>query len=312
MDTDLILTELARRAERVDGLVTRGDLRSAGLTDDAIKNLVRRGRLLRTARGVFRFPGSGQTPRQALRAGLLHVGPAAAARRWALWVHGLLGGAAPGGRLPCLLVPYGASVRGGPDLCLHRSRSFTGDQRLVVAGLAVVTLERALLESWPELSQHRWRDVTARALQLGRTDVTALQRTLDQLGRVRGAGRIVAELERIPAQVARARSTGEVELLAAFARAGLPEPVLNHAVTPAGGQRRELDAAFPDLRLAYELDGASWHTTPDQVQSDQVRDLNLAAAGWRIHRVPARLLGTPAKLEGLLRSTFEAHAATSV
>lgn len=59
--------------------------------------------------------------------------------------------------------------------------------------------------------------------------------------------------------------------------------------------------------MGYELDGAAWHTTPGQVQSDQVRDLHLAALGWVVHRIPARLLTTPAQLERLLRSTFDAH-----
>lgn len=309
MHFDDLIRSAGAEADTASGLVTRVRLRELGASDGQIDHLLRRGRLVPVGRGVMRFPGAGFDAAQRLSAGLLQVPGGAAARRWALWVHGLLADL-PRSR-PCLVSPVTASVRSGPHLCLHRSRSYDVDQAVEVAGFRVVRVERALIEAWSELSRARWRTCLATAIQRNLTEPGALLLETGLIGKVPGVGAMRDIIERHPASAGRARSTGEIALLAAFARAGLPEPTLNHEVTTAAGVRREIDAAFVDRRLGYELDGRDWHTTPDQVDRDHVRDLELAGIGWSIHRVPARLLRTPRQLERLLRTTFDAHVARS-
>ena len=48
--------ELAALAEENDGLVTADQARQAGFTDSVLARLVQRGRIERTARGVYRVP----------------------------------------------------------------------------------------------------------------------------------------------------------------------------------------------------------------------------------------------------------------
>nr|NLI49130.1 DUF559 domain-containing protein [Propionibacterium sp.] len=56
------------------------------------------------------------------------------------------------------------------------------------------------------------------------------------------------------------------------------------------GRRRYLDLAFPQQRVAVEIDGRGFHCTWDQRVADMARDRELAAAGWRVLRFPAALV----------------------
>ncbi|MEX1281358.1 MAG: DUF559 domain-containing protein, partial [Acidimicrobiia bacterium] len=44
------------------------------------------------------------------------------------------------------------------------------------------------------------------------------------------------------------------------------------------------DLAYPDLRIAIELDGRHWHDRPDAFQTDRERDRMAARHGWVVVR----------------------------
>jgi len=50
--------------------------------------------------------------------------------------------------------------------------------------------------------------------------------------------------------------------------------------------RWSVDLAFPDVRLAVELDGTYWHSLPAMVEKDARKDAWLADAGWTVVRIP--------------------------
>lgn len=85
----------------------------------------------------------------------------------------------------------------------------------------------------------------------------------------------------------------ETRIRLAIVLAGLPPPVLQHAVL-VDGHRYRLDLSYPELRLVFEFDGGH-HRTADRARHDLDRQQRLAAAGWRIVRFPAAtVLGRPA------------------
>jgi hypothetical protein len=310
VDRDL-WSELARRAAEADGLITRADCLEVGVRGGTLSRVVERGLAQPVARGVLRLSGAPATRRQVLRAVVLAAGePVAVCRRWALWLHGIGRGGAPASA-PCVCLPYGRSVRLGAEHCAHRSRSLLDDVPVRVDGLPVTSVERSLLEVFGEVGVDRWRDLVASAVGDRLTDRNRLVTCLSDLGNVPGAGRMRVELADLPAGVGESRSGGEVLLLEACRRAGLPVPVVNHAVTVAVGRTRELDLAYPRWQLGYELDSRVWHSLPSQVQGDELKDLELAAIGWLVHRIPTRLLRTPRQLDRLLASTFAAAVARS-
>jgi very-short-patch-repair endonuclease len=74
--------------------------------------------------------------------------------------------------------------------------------------------------------------------------------------------------------------------------ARLPEPVRQHNVA-FGTRSRYLDLAYPELRIAIEIDGYRHHSVRTDWVSDQIRNNELVAAGWRILRATAEVRANP-------------------
>lgn len=74
-------------------------------------------------------------------------------------------------------------------------------------------------------------------------------------------------------------------------RAGVPPPVLGYQLV-VGRRVLVLDMAWPEHRIALEVDGWSAHGTRTQFDRDRERDLLATRAGWRVLRVTSR---TPAR-----------------
>jgi len=47
-----------------------------------------------------------------------------------------------------------------------------------------------------------------------------------------------------------------------------------------------LDFAFPDFKLAIEVDGVYWHSQKKNRKRDKVKDSILAREGWKVLRIP--------------------------
>lgn len=72
----------------------------------------------------------------------------------------------------------------------------------------------------------------------------------------------------------------------ALREAGLEAWFGNYRVT-VGGHTYHVDIAFPEARLAIEIDGRAFHAGWDQRIADSARDRALVAEGWRVLRFPA-------------------------
>ncbi len=173
----------------------------------------------------------------------------------------------------------GRRQRSHPRLRVHRDAL---DARDVVRcrGLLVTSPARtaADLARWaPDLTQ---AVVAADALcHRHRLDPAAV---LDAPPGARGAAR----LPRVRALAdPLSESPMETRIRLAIVLAGLPPPVLQHTVL-VEGHRYRLDLSYPELRLGVEFDGAH-HRTADRARRDLAREQRLAAAGWRIVRLPA-------------------------
>ncbi len=74
---------------------------------------------------------------------------------------------------------------------------------------------------------------------------------------------------------------------------GLPEPEREHKFAVSIGRMWRFDFAWPDQRVALEIDGDLWngrHTSGDGRRDDMVRDAFALLDGWRVFRVDALLL----------------------
>jgi len=74
----------------------------------------------------------------------------------------------------------------------------------------------------------------------------------------------------------------------------VPAYVQQHRVVLPDGRAAELDAAWPEARVAVELDGAAFHGSREARERDLRRDSALAALGWVVLRFSyERLVSDP-------------------
>lgn len=99
----------------------------------------------------------------------------------------------------------------------------------------------------------------------------------------------------------------ETLLFSVLRRARLPLPVPQLWIDTRGGRRR-LDYAYPQLKLALEVDSYAFHDFGRQgFDDDRARDTELAEAGWErryltstmLRRTPSDVVWTVANALGL-------------
>jgi hypothetical protein len=81
-----------------------------------------------------------------------------------------------------------------------------------------------------------------------------------------------------------ARSVAERRVVSAVTTAGITGWVAGYEVRDASGLIAVVDLAFPQSRLAVEIDGLAWHVTADRFQRDRTRQNRLVNAGWTVLR----------------------------
>jgi very-short-patch-repair endonuclease len=73
--------------------------------------------------------------------------------------------------------------------------------------------------------------------------------------------------------------------MAALLRAhGVPRAVPEYAVSERGEIIGRVDFAYPELKLAIEVDGFEPHTALDVFRNDRARQNDLVASGWTVLR----------------------------
>jgi very-short-patch-repair endonuclease len=176
-------------------------------------------------------------------------------------------------------------LRGGKGLVLHRHQSSGEPHRR--GGLAVVPLDEALLRSWPLLPASQRTGVVISAITARHLTISQLLRQLERVPKLAGA----AELRRLLALVgAGCRSPLELwGALHVFTGPGMPQFRRQY---PAGGYL--LDVYAERERIAFELDGHSFHASTVQRERDLRRDAALAALGIQVVRFTyTRLMSEP-------------------
>lgn len=178
-----------------------------------------------------------------------------------------------------------ASSRGATRLL--RVRPFEPGEIVALEGLPVTSVKRTLID----LGQVADASLIERALEsaLRRRLVTVqeLKAALKEAPALRGTSALRSLLsERPPSQIPTA-SDAETLFVQLARRAGLPPARRQFLVrTPEGNF--SLDQAWPEVRVAVEIDGAATHASPAALTRDLRRQnmilLALSLAGWVLLR----------------------------
>lgn len=279
---------VARLATRQRGVVSRGQLRALGLSDDQIDRRRWSGRLIAVHRGVYAVGHEALSDEARVVAALLAAGPkAVASHRTAAALFGL--------------TPYMPAVL---ELTAHgrapRSRS----------GLRIYETSRP-----PEVRLVRGLRVTAPLRTLHDLRATRPPEETERATREALVRRLVTPEELPGDPVAPTRSELERAFLRLVTQAGLPQPLVNQPVGPY-----LVDFAWPRERVLVETDGYAAHGHGAAFEADRARDATLHAAGhvvlrftWRqIQGEPLRTAARLAQVLGQAAAPWPSASKSSV
>lgn len=205
-----------------------------------------------------------------------------------------------------LTVEPGTSSRGPAGAVLHRAPDAYG-QRRRVDGLAVSSVERAVVDTWGRpgsLGRVAVRAAAISAVRQRLCSATDLEYELAAQPNLPGRAEL-ATLARLLADGCQS----ELEIwgcLQVLRGPGMPTFVQQRKVV-VGGETFVLDAACEDVLLAIEMDGAAWHGSRRQREADIRRDALVATVGWQTLRFGfRRMFDRPAECR---REIIAVHAA---
>ena len=290
--------EIGHLAGRQYGVVSRKQLLDAGISRRSIARRIEKGTLWTVHRGVF---GVGHLPtnnKGRLMAALLAAGPGSAvSHRAAAHLWGFEDGPTP----PEISAMRSRGTLSG--IIIHRPRSLDEDV-VEHEGLQVTTPARTLVDLCSSLSANHVARLCTEAQIQRLVTRSELAEMLDRSYGRRGINKLkrFAREETPPT-----RSQLERRFVRLVANAGLPAPRTNETLL-IGGRYREVDAHWPDHKLAVELDSYKIHGVRDHFESDRERDVDFVIDGWRVVRFTwARLRDDRAAVIRDLEQLLEGH-----
>lgn len=265
MSTENSKVRVGRTAGRQWGRVTRAQLLGLGITESTIAMWIAQGYLHRRLPGVYAV-GHVSTSIEALLAeALLYAGPGAMlSHTTAAWWLGLLDD-----QPQVIHVSTPRQCRSIRWIRVHRRRACEREWK---RGFPVTNLPQVLLDLAATTTLTTVRRALASADYKGILDLKAVEAIIGR-GRA-GTKRLRLALTRHQPELARTKSRLERMFLAICEQQGWPTPDVNEYI--AGWQ---VDALWPDERIAVELDGHGNHHTPAQLRRDRRKELALRKAG---------------------------------
>jgi very-short-patch-repair endonuclease len=291
---DAAIGELAGRQR---GRVAYRQLRALGMSRSSITLRVERGRLIPVTRGVYAVGHTHASREAGWVEALLRIGDDAVLSHAAAGAH--LGFRPSAASLVDVTCPRRVAAPDGIRLHTH---SLPADEVIDHEGIATTTVSRTLLDLAPLLTPAQLEHAANVAEDQRRDFTPSLPALLDRYPRRRGSARLRFLVEQLRAGPVTLRSPHEVALLDFVYARDLPKPLFNYWVA-CGDERYELDAAWPEVSLAVEVDTPKHHGDWRAQERDRDRDRALRVAGWTVIRVTPRMLArTPAALAADLKA----------
>jgi very-short-patch-repair endonuclease len=189
-----------------------------------------------------------------------------------------------------------------PGVEVHRSRDLASTHIVQIASRPVTTPARTLVDLGQVSPWYRVRDLLEHLISrhvLSANEAHAALTLHSRRGR-NGCGALRRVLDE---RALLDRPTDSV-MEAAFAdlcqREQLPRPEYQHHILAAGD--RFIDFAYPERRIAIEVDGFEHHATRAGFVGDRVRGNELALLGWTVlHFTWEQVIHQPAYVANVIR-----------
>lgn len=266
---------LERVGRRQHWVVAHYQLIAAGINASRVDSWIARGKLYKVHRGVYKLGPGPPTARGQLAAAVLASSPApliSLESAVGLW------GLARMRANPVHLTIAGNGSRSQPGIVVHRTRSLHPDDRAVVDGIPVTSVPRTLVD----IAAGEGDDLRRAVEEAEKEGLLVARDARDACDRASGK-RGVGYLRELLATLTAPEPTNR-ELERRFlwlCRDHLAiQPLIN--TRQAGWQ---LDAFWPQARLAVELDSVAHHSHRSQLRRDLRKNLDLADAGIDLIRL---------------------------
>ncbi|MCU1394719.1 MAG: hypothetical protein JWM34_3147 [Ilumatobacteraceae bacterium] len=270
---------------RHNGVASLATLTTLGLSRSAVYRRVDRGALKVLQPGVFQ---STQWPTDDIqlltamcaRSSHIAVGFTTAAREWTFR-------SMPKDRLLHVVVPHGFS----PMLTgavVHRSRRI--DLVDIVErddGIRLTSPTRTLFDVADFVGDIVAASILEQLISDGRGTMATHVATVARLGHAQrhGSQTMARVIESRPKWSEAMQSGLEAKVLAEILRQQLPTPIVQFRLDLRGGGWIRFDFAWPDQRVALEVDHPFWHAGGEASHLDKQRDRLAAMEGWSTMRV---------------------------
>jgi very-short-patch-repair endonuclease len=277
--------EITRIARAQHDQITIRQLLETGLSDNAIRNRVRTGRLHRAHRGVYSL---GHPPASALEhwmAAVLACGKDAALSHASAAAN--LGIRPSAATLIDVTSPSGAG-RGIAGIRAHRS-CLPAEEVTLVDGIPTTTCGRTLLDLAEVIDEQALAKALDQAENKGLFDLGALEAVMRRNPGRRGLRPLRALLSSLDPQTKLTKNDFERRLYALCRKANLPLPKPNQWLR-LEGTWIQADFLWPHARLVVETDGWETHRTRQAFERDRAKDALLTRAGYRVIRITWRQL----------------------
>jgi very-short-patch-repair endonuclease len=283
MEIDARIGEVA---ERQHALVTVEQLRQLGAGKKAVRHRVHRGTLRPVRRGVYVLTGVRPTSERAVLAAVLASGPNAfASHLTAADLWGLP--APPPDRIEITSVlEHHVRI---PGVRAHRSGLLHEHDVTVVRMVPSTTATRLVVDLSTRLTTDELGALLDEAMRRRLTSLSRVTACVARLGRA--PGRSPKRLAQVLARRIPGYDPGDSDLETYVWRvlleAGLPAARRLHRVE-IGGRTFKIDLAYPDRKIAIEVDGFDFHRTRTEFDADRERQNALIGAGWSVLRFTSR------------------------
>lgn len=259
-------------------------------------------RLVVVQPGTYRVAGAPQTWHQALAAVQLST-EGVISHRSAAELWGLI---QPAGYVEASVRPP-RHPRVSPPAIVHRVGDLHPELAEDREGLHITDPVRTVIDLGLVLPKWSVSDALSRGITtrlLGVQEVDRLREALGRQGR-NGTGVMRQILEERLLLGGNEESLLEKRFNDLVRRHDLMAPVTQYELWHAGRFIARIDAAYPERKLAIEVDGFSAHTSPDTFQRDRTRQNRLVALGWTVLRFTwADIVQRPAAVAQTIREAI--------
>lgn len=295
---------LGKLLDKQLSVVSRGQLLSLGLTDNAIQWRARPGGPWQVLLpGVYLGVSGAPTMQQKEMAALVYAGPGSLVTGpVALMHHSIRGGS----NLDVIDVLVPAERQRGSTGFARLHRTARMPARTLVSGpVRLAPVARAVADTVRQLTSLRdVRAVVADAVQLDRCSIAQLADELRN-GPIRGSATFRSALAEVADGI---RSTAEGDLRDLIKAGRLPMPLFNPSLFKDDTFLGKPDAWWPDAGITAEVDSREYHLSPEDWERDRRRHSLMGAAGIiPLHFSPKQIRHERAEVIRLIKNALESN-----